>query len=58
MTYFKDHRQEIADSWPHFIKDYEAQKDWGWKPEFGLSEMVAEIIDQIKSNNYPSSQTA
>jgi len=43
-----DSRQFIADSWPKSIDDQYAKEDWGWKPEFDLSKMVKEMLDNIK----------
>ena len=36
VIYEPDHRQQIADSWPHSIDDSEARKDWGWSHSFGV----------------------
>lgn len=58
ISFFKDQRQKIADSWPHFIDDKEARDHWGWKPRYGLSEMVECVIDIIKSKTLPNNQTA
>jgi len=43
-----DSRQAIADSWPSSIDDEYAQKDWGWKPRFDLSEMTKDMLANIK----------
>ena len=42
-------RQEIADSWPHFMDDSAARQEWGWKPEFDLKKMVKDMIKNISS---------
>ncbi len=47
-TYEPDFRQNIADSWPRSIDDSQATKDWGWKPEFRLSEMTKDMIQNLK----------
>lgn len=44
IGYSPDFRQEIADSWPSSIDDSTAQKDWGWKHEFDLTEMTRAML--------------
>src|SRR5690606_7129914 len=44
-----DHRQVIADSWPESIDDSLARGDWGWRPEYGLEETVADMIGQLSA---------
>jgi nucleoside-diphosphate-sugar epimerase len=43
-----DPRQNIANSWPKSIDDSSAQADWGWKPEFDLSKMTADMLKNLK----------
>jgi nucleoside-diphosphate-sugar epimerase len=45
-----DQRQAIADSWPSSIDDTAAREDWGWKPKYGMDEMVKEMIDNLKNS--------
>jgi nucleoside-diphosphate-sugar epimerase len=45
-----DPRQAIADSWPSSIDDTAAREDWGWKPKYGMDEMVKEMIDNLKNS--------
>ncbi|MBX2946573.1 MAG: NAD-dependent epimerase/dehydratase family protein [Cyclobacteriaceae bacterium] len=47
ITYNPDFRQGIAESWPQSIDDSSARRDWGWKHQFGLPEMTAEILTKL-----------
>lgn len=49
ISYEPDFRQHIADSWPSSINDVDAQKDWGWKPEFDLDKTTKEMLKQLRS---------
>ena len=44
-----DPRQQIADSWPRSIDDQVARNDWGWKPEFNLAKMTADMLTNLKN---------
>ena len=48
ISYEPDFRQHIADSWPSSINDADAQKDWGWKPEFDLDKTTKEMLKQLR----------
>lgn len=48
ISYAPDSRQQIADSWPSSIDDTAAQKDWGWKSEFGLDKTVSEMLEHLQ----------
>ena len=48
ITYKPDYRQNIADSWPQSIDDSVAAKDWGWKPEYNLTKMTGDMIENLK----------
>ena len=37
-------RQGIADSWPNSMDDSAARKEWGWKPNYNLSEMTKDML--------------
>ncbi|MEN8141558.1 MAG: NAD-dependent epimerase/dehydratase family protein [Thermodesulfobacteriota bacterium] len=37
-------RQAIADSWPATIDDSVARAEWGWRPRYDLTAMVAEML--------------
>ncbi len=47
-TYAPDFRQKIADSWPMSIDDSDARKDWGWKHDYDLPKMTAEMLQQLR----------
>jgi len=47
MKYETDFRQQIADSWPNDLDDSVARQDWGWKPKFGLAEMVTDMLKNV-----------
>jgi nucleoside-diphosphate-sugar epimerase len=44
-----DPRQAIADSWPKSIDDSYAQKDWGWKLEYDLTGMTADMLTNLQN---------
>ena len=46
--YKPDHRQAIADSWPKSIDDSQARQDWGWKHEYDLKRMSADMVKNLK----------
>ncbi len=37
-------RQAIADSWPRSMDDSAARSGWGWRPEYDLAKMTADMI--------------
>jgi nucleoside-diphosphate-sugar epimerase len=47
MEYQPDYRQAIADSWPASIDDSVARSDWGWKEEYDLAAMTADMLQHI-----------
>jgi nucleoside-diphosphate-sugar epimerase len=44
ISYKPDFRQAIADSWPQSIDDSKAREEWGWKPNFDLEGMTADML--------------
>ena len=47
INYVPDYRQAIATSWPQSIDDTVARKDWGWKPEYNLSLMTKDMLENL-----------
>jgi len=47
-TYEPDFRQAIADSWPDSIDDSVARKEWGWKPDYDLAKMTADMLGVLQ----------
>jgi len=45
--YEPDHRQTIADSWPRSIDDSAARVEWGWRPEYDLASMTADMLEVL-----------
>lgn len=47
LDYKPDYRQAIADSWPQSIDDSVARQDWGWKHEYDLEKMTADMLKNL-----------
>lgn len=48
-AYEPDSRQAIADSWPDTVDDSAAREHWGWDHEYGLDEMVDEMLEELSA---------
>ena len=42
-------RQAIADSWPQSLDDSAARAEWGWRPEYDLAAMTADMIAKLRA---------
>ncbi|HDS02591.1 MAG TPA: NAD-dependent epimerase/dehydratase family protein [Firmicutes bacterium] len=38
---------KIANSWPNSMDDSCARSEWGWKPQYDLSAMTAEMLERL-----------
>lgn len=47
IGYEADYRQAIAESWPAVIDDSRAREDWGWKNDYDLDAMTADMLKQL-----------
>lgn len=52
ITYRPDFRQSIAEGWPQSIDDSVARRDWGWQPEFSLSDMTKDMLIHIEAMHH------
>ncbi|MEX0314711.1 MAG: NAD-dependent epimerase/dehydratase family protein [Allomuricauda sp.] len=50
VEYAPDYRQEIAAKWPKTIQDSEAMRDWSWRPQYDLSRITNDMIDNLEGN--------
>jgi len=47
ISYTPDYRQAIADTWPAVIDDSLAREHWGWVPDYDLSRMTSDMLQNI-----------
>jgi len=40
-------RQGIADSWPNSLDDSAARAEWGWKPNYNIENMTADMLQKL-----------
>lgn len=48
INYAPDYRQAIANSWPQSIDDSVARADWGWRHEYDLPRMTADMLGNLE----------
>lgn len=48
ISYAPDERQNIANGWPKSIDDAAARADWGWKHNFDLDDITADMLKNLK----------
>jgi len=48
VEYKPDYRQEIADTWPRSIDDSAARNEWGWKAQWDLDSMTADMLSKLR----------
>lgn len=48
INYAPDSRQAIAASWPQSLDDQVAKQDWGWQAEINLSQLVDDMLGNLK----------
>jgi nucleoside-diphosphate-sugar epimerase len=48
INYKPDFRQKIADSWPKSIDDSTSRAEWGWSPDYDLSDMVTDMLKVLR----------
>ena len=46
-------RQRIADSWPRRLDDTAARAEWGWRPEYELDRMTADMLERLAEKLLP-----
>jgi len=51
ISYEPDFHQAIADSWPRSIDDSAAREEWGWRPEWDLESMTADMLKHLKKSD-------
>ena len=47
VEFAPDFRQAIADSWPCSVDDSAARQEWGWKPDYDLGRMTADMLEAL-----------
>lgn len=54
VSYVPDNvRQPLAESWPNSLDDSHARQQWKWQEEYGLEEMVKDMLVNIAKTQPP-----
>lgn len=48
IKYNPDFRQDIAATWPNSLDDTQAHKDWNWKANYNLDQLVEVMLEGIR----------
>ena len=51
-----DERQAIADTWPRSVDDTAARREWGWNPQYDLSQMAVDMLSRLRRHRVRSSE--
>ena len=51
VNYLPDRRDLVAQGWPQSINDFYAKRDWGWQSKYTISQMVEDIMLNLKKQN-------
>ena len=41
-------KDAISASWPNYMDDSCARKEWGWKPKWGMEEMIDDMLSAVR----------
>ncbi|MDY7537160.1 NAD-dependent epimerase/dehydratase family protein [Undibacterium sp. RTI2.1] len=58
IHYAPDSRQAIAATWPQSLDDSAARKDWGWQAEIGMTQLVNDMLKNVKISTGAQAQAA
>jgi nucleoside-diphosphate-sugar epimerase len=54
VVFEPDFRQSIASGWPNSIDDSCARRDWKWKEEFALTDIVKDMLKNLSATLSPA----
>jgi nucleoside-diphosphate-sugar epimerase len=57
-SYLPDFRQQIADSWPTSINGHQSSRDWGWKYQYHVEDMAADMLWHLGDKELKEKVTA